>query len=222
MMKITIDNDTMDLRPTKIVAVARNYRAHAREMGSETPAEPKIFLKPPSSLIGDGEAVILPPSSKRVDHEVELAAIMERRCSHVGPEEALSNVLGYSIVIDMTARDIQAEAKKAGMPWTVAKGFDTFAPIGPRIVKREELDLNDLDIWLKVNNEFRQRGRTGDMIFSLGELISHISKIMTLEPQDIIATGTPEGVGHVRPGDEIEAGIEGIGTLRISVRRREG
>lgn len=217
-MKIDFNGREYDLRPTKIVAVARNYASHAKEMSAQVPSRPEIFLKPPSALIGHNGRVVIPTLSKRVDHEVELGVIVGRRCRKVMVEEALDYVLGYTVTVDITARDIQAEAKRRGMPWTVSKGFDTFSPTGPRIASKEEMDLGTgHEIWLKVNGDWRQRGSTGDMIFSVSELISYISGIMTLEEGDMIATGTPEGVGPLHHGDVVEAGVEGIGTLRFDV-----
>lgn len=218
LMMLKYENTKIDLVPTKIVAVARNYRAHAEEMGSPVPEIPTLFLKPPSSLIGDSDVVVLPAISQRVDHEVELAVIMKDRCKKVSAHKALEFVMGYTVFIDVTARDLQAEAKKKGLSWAVSKGFDTFAPIGPKIVPKEEIDLYDLDIWLKINGVYKQNGNTRDMLFSVDELISHISQVMTLEPMDIIATGTPEGVGPITDGDIIEAGIEGIGALTVTAQ----
>lgn len=212
-------NAQVDLAPTKIVAVARNYRAHAEEMGSPVPEIPTIFLKPPSSLIGDDGVIVLPAASQRVDHEVELAVVMKDRCKNVSAREALDFVMGYTVFIDVTARDLQAEARKKGLSWAVSKGFDTFAPIGPKIVAKDEIDPHSLDIWLKINGVYRQNGTTQDMLFPVDELISHITGIMTLEPMDIIATGTPEGVGPMVEGDVVEAGIEGIGVLTAAVQR---
>ena len=176
-----------------------------------------IFLKPPSALIGPDQTIILPRISKRVDHEVELAVIIGRRAKRVPAEEAMDYVLGYTILLDITARDLQWEAKKKGLPWTVAKGFDTFAPIGPRVVDRRELDISNLEIGLKVNGQLRQLGRTSEMVFKVPELIEYISSVMTLEPGDIIATGTPAGVGPLRHGDKVEAWIEGIGKVEFDV-----
>ncbi len=219
MIHLECEGKQLELRPTKVICLAQNYRAHAQEMGASAPREPKIFLKPPSSLIGDNGVVILPEMSARVDHEVELAVIMKNRCRHILPEGAERNVLGYTIIVDVTARDIQEEAKKAGMPWTVAKGFDTFAPIGPKLVPAQKIDVGNLDIWLKVNGQYRQQSNTKNMIFSVQEVVAHISRIMTLEPMDIIATGTPSGVGPMKEGDSIEAGIQEIGVLKFSVIR---
>jgi 2-keto-4-pentenoate hydratase/2-oxohepta-3-ene-1,7-dioic acid hydratase in catechol pathway len=218
LMMLKYENTKIDLVPTKIVAVARNYRAHAEEMGSPVPEIPTLFLKPPSSLIGDSDVIVLPAVSQRVDHEVELAVIMKDRCKKVSADKALEFVMGYSVFIDVTARDLQAEAKKKGLSWAVSKGFDTFAPIGPKIVPKEEIDPYGLDIWLKINGVFKQNGNTRDMLFPVDELISHISQVMTLEPMDIIATGTPEGIGPITDGDIIEAGIEGIGVLTATAQ----
>jgi len=219
MILLTCESREVELRPTKIICLAQNYRAHAHEMGASVPREPKIFLKPPSSLIGNNGVVFLPKMSARVDYEVELAAIMKDRCQHILYEDAEKSILGYTVIVDVTARDIQEEAKKAGMPWTVAKGFDTFAPIGPKLIPVQRVDVGNLDIWLKLNGEYRQQSNTKNMIFSVQELVVYISRIMTLEPMDIIATGTPEGVGPMKDGDFIEAGIEEIGVLRFRTKR---
>jgi 2-keto-4-pentenoate hydratase/2-oxohepta-3-ene-1,7-dioic acid hydratase in catechol pathway len=218
-MIILLDEQEYDLRPSKIIAVARNYRAHAEEMKSEVPKEPHFFLKPPSSLLENNGEVILPKASARVDHEVELAVIMKTRTSKVAPENGKKNVLGYTVLVDVTARDIQARAKQKGMPWTISKGFDTFAPIGPNIVPVDAVDEGNLDIWLRINREYKQRGNTNQMIFSVEQLVSYVSHIMTLEPMDIIATGTPSGVGPMQDGDIVEAGIEHIGVLQFKAVR---
>ncbi|UCG31489.1 MAG: fumarylacetoacetate hydrolase family protein [candidate division WOR-3 bacterium] len=189
-------------------------------MGAEAPGEPKFFLKPRSSLLADKGQVILPEVSSRVDYEVELALIIASRAKCVSPEKVDSMILGYTILVDITARDIQVAAKKQGMPWTISKGYDTFSPIGPRVVSARDLDPSNLDIWLKVNGEIKQKGNTNLMIFPVRKLVSYISCIMTLEPMDIIATGTPSGVGPMQAGDLIEAGIENIGTLTFTAVRK--
>jgi len=218
-MKLTLGTEPIDLNPSKIIAVARNYKAHAKEMGAALPGEPRIFLKPPSALLADKGQVILPKASARVDYEVELAAIIGSTARNVTSEDVSRILLGYTVLVDVTARDIQATAKKQGMPWTVAKGYDTFAPIGPSIVPAQNLDPSNLDIWLKVNGETKQQGNTSLMVFSVSTLVSFISRIMTLQPMDIIATGTPSGVGPMEDGDVIEAGIEGIGKLTFTAVR---
>ena len=217
MISLLYKTEKIALNPSKIVCVAKNYRAHAREMREAVPTEPQFFLKPPSALIGDGGVVVLPKKSQRIDHEVELAVIMKSSCRCVSTAAALTHVLGYTVTVDITARDIQAEAKKAGMPWTVAKGFDTFAPTGPCITPAESIDPCDLPIWLTVNGEMHQQSTTAHMIHPVAELIAFVSQIMTLMPYDIICTGTPEGVGQLHDGDRVEAGIDGIGILRFRV-----
>jgi len=219
MVVLPFENGAVELLPSKIVAVGRNYRAHAEEMRSPLPREPVLFLKPPSALIGPDSEIILPEMSREVHHEVELAVIIGKRTRNVEPEEAMHHVFGYTVILDITARDLQEEAKRNGLPWSVAKGFDTFAPVGPRVVSAENLQWDNLEMWLKVNGEVRQRGNTSWMIFPVPQLVSYISRIMTLEPGDIIATGTPEGVGKIEHGDLVEAWIEGIGALRERVRR---
>lgn len=216
-MKIAFKDQIIDLIPTKIIAVAKNYRAHAAEMDSSAPEQPKFFLKPPSSLIPHKGTVILPRLSNRVEWEVELAVVIKERIKSIEPAAALKYVLGYSVIIDITARDIQAQAKKEGMPWTIAKGFDTFAPMGPLIAPADRIDPGNLPLWLKQNGAFKQQGNTRDMVHDVSRLIAYISQIMTLEPMDIIATGTPGGVGPMKPGDYIEAGIDGIGVLAFTV-----
>ena len=219
MVRLSVENGEVKLMPTKIVAVGRNYVEHAREMGGGIPREPIIFLKPPSSIVGHDSEIILPPESREVHHEIELGVIVGRRGKNIPVEKAYEHVYGYTVFLDITARDIQREAKKLGLPWTVAKGFDTFSPLGPRIVLRDKIDPASLTLTLRVNGDTRQKGNTEQMIFSIPYLVSYISRLMTLEPGDIIATGTPEGVGEIRDGDIIDATIEGIGTLREYVKR---
>ncbi|MCA6213619.1 fumarylacetoacetate hydrolase family protein [Thermococcus bergensis] len=217
MIRLPFRDTFYEVKPSKIICLGRNYAEHARELGHEIPEEPVIFLKPPSALIGPGQTIILPRRSNRVDHEVELAVIIGKRGKNIPREKAMDYILGYTILMDITARDLQWEAKKKGLPWTVAKGFDTFAPIGPRVVDKREINVDDLEIGLKVNGEVRQLSRTSKMIFKIDEIIEYVSGIMTLEPGDIIATGTPEGVGPLRHGDVVEAWIEGIGVLKEEV-----
>lgn len=217
MIRLPFRDTFYEVKPSKIICLGRNYAEHARELGHEIPKEPVIFLKPPSALIGPDQTIILPRRSNRVDHEVELAVIIGKRGKNIPREKAMDYVLGYTILMDITARDLQWEAKKKGLPWTVAKGFDTFAPIGPRVVDKREINVDDLEIGLKVNGEVRQLSRTSKMIFKIDEIIEYVSSIMTLEPGDIIATGTPEGVGPLRHGDVVEAWIEGIGKVEFDV-----
>ena len=221
IIRLEFNDGEIDLKPTKIIAVARNYKKHAQEMEESVPSEPKIFLKPPSALIMNNDAVILPAISERVDYEVELAVIIKNSCRDISEDKVRENILGYTIFVDVTARDIQRKAMETGLPWTIAKGFDTFAPIGRRIIQADKIDVSNLDIWLKVNGEYKQQSNTRNMVFSPEELISFISNIMTLAPMDIIATGTPEGVGPMNDGDVIEAGIEGIGKLTFRVEKEK-
>jgi len=198
--------------PTKIVCIGRNYREHAAELGNEPPKEPLIFLKPPSAVIGPEEAIVCPAISKRVDHEGELGIVIGQRCRRLKPQEnPLDYVFGYTCVNDVTARDLQ----KADVQFTRGKGFDTFCPIGPVIVRG--MDARDLAVETYVNGERRQAGRTSEMIFGLDAIIRFITDVMTLEPGDVIATGTPSGVGPLKPGDVVEVVVEGIGRLRNPV-----
>lgn len=207
-----------ELEVGKIVCLLRSYAAHAEEMGSEALDEPEFFLKPATAIIRNGENIVIPKESNDVHHEVELAVIIGKEGKFISKEQAMTHVLGYSILIDVTARDIQAQAKKSGKPWTIAKGYDTFAPMSSMVPKADVNDPHDLDIWLKVNGEYRQKSNTSFLLFKIPEIIASISRVMTLKSGDIIATGTPEGVSQIVSGDKIEAGIDRIGTLNIGVR----
>jgi acylpyruvate hydrolase len=202
----------------KIVCIGQNYRAHAREMNSEPPQEPILFLKPTSALIGDGE-VIEAGDVGRVDHEVELALIIGRKAQRVAEPEALNFVSHLAVFNDVTARDLQGKARKVGNPWSLAKGMDTFAPMSEPVPISAVRDVHDLDLELTVNGEVRQKGNTSDMLFPPERLIAYISRFMTLEKGDIIATGTPEGVSPLNDGDLIEARVVGVGSLRNPFRR---
>jgi len=190
---------------------------HINELKLSVPDDPKIFLKPPSALIGNNDVVIIPKASKRVDYEVELAVIIKEQCWKVSKEEALDYVLGFTVFNDVTARDIQAKEMKEGMPWDIAKGFNTFAPIGPEIIPAGDVDCHNLNIYLKLNGEVKQNSNTANMIFSVEDLIVYLSHIMTLEPLDVIAAGTPEGVGPMKAGDVVESGVECLGELKFFV-----
>ena len=198
-------------RVGKIICVGRNYVAHAEEHGAEVPTVPLLFFKPRTSLIGHVGVVRLPPQSDRVEHEAELAAVIGTGGRWIDPDDALSHVFGYTIANDVTARDLQ---RKDGQ-WTRAKGFDTFCPLGPWI--DTEFDPTDALIQCHVNGELRQMASTRDMVFTLRQLISFASSIMTLEPGDLLLTGTPAGVGPLHPGDVVEVTIEGLGVLRNTV-----
>ena len=203
-------------RPGKIVCVGRNYAEHAKELGNELPAEPLLFLKPPSAVIGDGDEVVLPPQSAQVEHEGELVAIIGAPIRHASPEAALAAVRGWCCGNDVTARDLQ----RSDGQWTRAKGFDTFCALGPGVV--EGVDPADLALEVRVNGEVRQHARTSEMVFGPGDLLAYISGVMTLEPGDAVFTGTPSGVGPLVPGDVVEVEIERLGVLRNRVRAEEG
>jgi len=200
-----------ELRPSKIVCIGVNYRAHAAEMGKQPPSEPLIFLKAPSAMLGAGQAIVRPSGYERVDYEAELAVVIGRRARRVAVADAFDVVLGYTAVNDVTVRDLQ---RRDGQ-WTRAKGFDTFCPIGPRIVAG--LDPADLAVRSRVNGEPRQGSSTSDLIFSVARLIEFISGVMTLEEGDGISTGTPAGVGPLAPGDTVEVEVEGVGVLTNTV-----
>ncbi|MFN2462869.1 MAG: fumarylacetoacetate hydrolase family protein [Candidatus Dormibacteria bacterium] len=202
----------LEIRPSKIVGVGRNYSEHAKELGHELPTEPLIFLKPSSSMIGDGDEVVYPVQTSNLHHEAELAVVMGRKCRDITADEAMHHVRGYTCANDVTARDLQFSDPQ----WTRGKGFDTFCPLGPTIVT--DLDPADLRVQMRVNGEVRQDARTSEMIFAIPKLISYISSFMTLLPDDVILTGTPAGVSAVQKGDVMEVEVEGIGILRNRVR----
>ena len=199
------------VQPTKIVCVGRNYAAHARELGNEVPREPLLFFKPPSSLIGPGDAIVLPAASQQVEYEAEIGVVIGKRARKVRERDAMAYVRGFTCANDVSARDLQ----KTDGQWGRAKGFDTFCAVGP--VVAEGLDWGRLEVIGRLNGEERQRGHTRDMVFSIPVLIEYISHIMTLEPGDLILTGTPEGVGRMHAGDVVEVEIPGIGALRNPV-----
>ncbi|MDP6155155.1 MAG: fumarylacetoacetate hydrolase family protein [Candidatus Thermoplasmatota archaeon] len=211
-------NSDLLMAPTKIVCVLRNYLEHAKELNSPVPEKVKFFLKPPSSLLANEGTVIIPDSVGSLHHEVELAVLIGKRGRFIPEDEVKDHVLAYTIMLDMTARDLQSNAKKAGLPWTEAKGYDTFAPFGPRAYPPGEFDWHDKRIWLDVNGERRQEGNTDEMLFSVERIISEVSEVMTIEPGDIFCTGTPPGVGAVRSGDKITAGIDGMEPLTVTVQ----
>lgn len=218
-MKITLPTDQTAVDVTKLLCIGRNYAKHAAEMKSEVPDEPLVFLKPPSALVGDGGTVVLPAASQDVHHEVELVAVIGTGGKNIPEAEALSHVDAYAVGLDMTARDLQSAAKHGGRPWSVAKGFDTFAPLGPLAPAASIDDPQALRIRLTVNGEARQAATTRDMIFPVAALVAYCSQIFTLMPGDLIYTGTPEGVGPVHAGDELEATVTGLPPLRVRVER---
>ncbi|MBI2393921.1 MAG: fumarylacetoacetate hydrolase family protein [Deltaproteobacteria bacterium] len=194
--------------PSKIVAIGRNYAAHAKELGHDVPSEPLLFLKAPSAIVGPGAPIRVPSVSARVEHEAELALVIGKRCKRVAEAQALEHVFGWTVLNDVTARDLQ----KKDVQFTRSKSFDTFCPVGPWI--ETSLDVADVEVSARVDGVVRQRGRTRNMIFPVPMLISYVSCMMTLEPGDVITTGTPEGVGPLVPGNVLETAVEGIGVLR--------
>lgn len=202
----------------KIVCLARNYAEHAKELGNETPAAPVLFMKPATSVIGDGDTVRIPGYSQECHYEVELAVLIGKPASAVPAEHALEYVAGYGVAIDMTLRDVQNQLKAKGLPWEIAKGFDTSCPLSDFVPTEQVPDPHQLNLKLSVNGETRQDGCSSDMIHRVPQIVSHISGIFTLEPGDVILTGTPAGVGQVRGGDLIEAVIEGVGRMMVHIQ----
>ncbi|NUQ13681.1 MAG: fumarylacetoacetate hydrolase family protein [Gemmatimonadaceae bacterium] len=201
-------------RPGKIVCIGRNYVEHARELGNDVPAEPLIFLKPPSSVIRDGEWIERPPQSSQVEHEGEIGVLIGKPLRRVSEQEAVAGIAGIVAVNDVTARDLQRRDSQ----WTRAKGFDTFCPIGN--VHTGPVDFDALEVVTTVNGEVRQRATGADMVFRIPMLLSYVSHIMTLEPGDLVATGTPSGIGPLRAGDSVTVSITGISRVTNPVRDR--
>jgi 2-keto-4-pentenoate hydratase/2-oxohepta-3-ene-1,7-dioic acid hydratase in catechol pathway len=198
-------------KPGKVIAVGRNYRAHAEELGNPMPAQPMIFLKPSTAVIGNGEAIVLPPASQKVEQEAEIGVVILERMRHLTPEQAARARFGFTCVNDVTARDLQ----KTDGQWGRAKGFDTFCPLGPAVA--EGIDWRALEVIGRVNGQEVQRGKSSDMAFDIPTLLVFISGVMTLEPGDVIATGTPAGTTALKPGDVVEVEIPGVGVLRNPV-----
>ena len=199
------------MRPGKIVCVGRNYRDHAKEMGNDVPTEPLIFLKPPSSVIASGDAIMLPPQSAQVEHEGEIGVVIGRRLKRVTSEEAGTAVQSIVAVNDVTARDLQ----RSDSQWTRGKGFDTFCPIGNPA--NPPVDLRSMTVVTRVNGVERQRASASEMVFSIPDVLAYISGVMTLEPGDLVLTGSPAGVGKLSPGDEVEVEVLGLSRVRNPV-----
>jgi 2-keto-4-pentenoate hydratase/2-oxohepta-3-ene-1,7-dioic acid hydratase in catechol pathway len=224
-MFITLPPSGLTLKPGKLLCIGRNYAEHVREMGdvADLPSEPVVFLKPATALVASGDEVVIPPQSEEVHHEVEIVAVIGRGGKNIPEDEALEYVAAYALGLDMTARDLQRQAKEKRAAWSVAKGFDTFAPLGPLTDADEVPDPQALSLQLTVNGEVRQAGHARDMIFPVAFVVSYLSRIFTLEPGDLIYTGTPEGVGPVQPGDVLEATASAddgtaLEPLRVRVR----
>jgi 2-keto-4-pentenoate hydratase/2-oxohepta-3-ene-1,7-dioic acid hydratase in catechol pathway len=201
----------------KILCIGRNYVDHIKELGNEMPQRPVIFMKPASSVIGEGEEIVIPSYSSDCHHEAELAVLIGLRGKDIEAEAALQHVVGYGVAIDLTLRDVQSEQKQKGLPWEIAKGFDTSCPLSAFVPASNVTDPQQVRITLAVNGEPRQDGSTALMIHRIPELISYLSSIFTLEAGDVILTGTPAGVGPIRSGDEVVAEISEVGSLKVSV-----
>jgi 5-carboxymethyl-2-hydroxymuconate isomerase len=201
----------------KILCLGRNYAEHAREMGSETPETPVVFLKPATAILKTGEKVKMPGFSREMHHEVELVVLIGRSGREIPRERAFEHVGGYGVGLDMTLRDVQANAKKKGLPWSVAKGFDTSAPVSPFVRKEDVADPHNLTLVLEVNGTVRQRSNTRNMVFGVDDIISYLSTVFTLEEGDLVFTGTPEGVGPVQSGDVLEATLEDLARCKVEI-----
>uniref|UniRef100_A0A3Q2Z5F6 Oxaloacetate tautomerase FAHD1, mitochondrial n=2 Tax=Hippocampus comes TaxID=109280 RepID=A0A3Q2Z5F6_HIPCM len=205
----------------KIICVGRNYAEHAKELKNAVPTEPVLFLKPPSAYVREGSPIVLPFYSSNLHHEVELGVVIGKGGAAIPQSAAMEHVAGYALCLDMTARDVQDECKSKGLPWTLAKAFDTSCPVSEFIPKERVPEPGNVKLWLKVNSQLRQSGCTSDMIFSIPYLVSYISDFITLEEGDLILTGTPKGVSAVQEQDELQAGIDGLVTMTFTVERKD-
>lgn len=221
-MSCIISKNTQEkLNVSKILCLGMNYDRHITELNSIKPESPVIFMKPPSSIIHDNQQIILPKISDNVHHELEIVMVISKKARNISIENAMDYVEGFAIGLDLTLRDIQSEAKKKGHPWTIAKGFDTSAPISQFIPKNEISDLNNIDIKLYINEQMRQHGNSRDMIYKFSEIVSYLSGIFTLEKGDLIYTGTPEGVGKLKHGDQLKAVLNDSLELNVTVVNEE-
>jgi acylpyruvate hydrolase len=202
------------------VAVGRNYASHAKELNNPIPSKPFFFLKPTSSYLLEGSPIEIPKGAE-VHHELELGVVIGKKGRDISEKDAFDYISGYTVALDMTARNFQLEARKQGMPWSAAKGYDTFCPVSSFIPKERLPDPHNINLWLKVNDEIRQKGNTSDMLFNIPQLLSIISSIMTLEPGDLVLTGTPEGVNSIKAGDVLTCGVEGVVQAKFLVEDRK-
>src|SRR3989338_1102939 len=207
MSTVRVSGTSSSITVPKILCIGRNYAEHAKEMKAEVPASPVFFLKPPTALVSDGGTIRIPNISRELHHEVELTVLIGAGGNSIPESSALRHVAGYGVGLDMTLRDVQAEAKKKGLPWTLAKGFDTSAPVSEFVPAEKVSDVSSLSIVLKVNGQLRQEGHLSDLLFPVPKLIAYLSRYVTLEAGDIIFTGTPEGVAQVVAGDKLEASL---------------
>jgi 2-keto-4-pentenoate hydratase/2-oxohepta-3-ene-1,7-dioic acid hydratase in catechol pathway len=213
----TVKLDGQNIPIGKIVCIGRNYAEHIKELGNQTPDKPVIFIKPASSLVSSGGTVVIPGYSDDCHHEIELAVLIGKTAKDVTAEEALDHVSGYAVALDLTLRDVQGEQKAKGLPWEIAKAFDTSCPLSDFVPASQVDDPQNLQLKLNISGEVRQNGNTRDMMRSIAELIAATSAYFTLEEGDVLLTGTPSGVGRIVSGDRLEALIEQVGTLSVSV-----
>ncbi len=213
----TVNLDGTNIPVGKIVGIGRNYAEHIKELGNQVPDKPVIFMKPANTIIASGEKIVIPPYSNDCHHEIELAVLIGKDAKGVSAEEALDHVIGYAVALDLTLRDVQNTQKKKGLPWEIAKAFDTSCPLSAFVPAKQIADPQKLQLKLTVNGQTRQDGNTSDMMRTIAELISKVSSYFTLEEGDILLTGTPAGVGRICSGDKLEASIEQVGTLQVSV-----
>lgn len=213
----TVKFGNHDIPVGKIVCIGRNYAEHIKELGNQVPDQPVIFIKPASSIIGEGGTIVIPPHSNECHHEVELAVLIGSRAKDVDANNALGYVAGYAVALDLTLRDVQSAQKEKGLPWEIAKAFDTACPLSAFVAADQVGDPQRLQIKLTVNDQIRQDGNTAEMMRSVAELIAAASAYFSLEEGDILLTGTPSGVGRIVSGDRLEAVIEKIGTLQVKV-----
>ncbi len=217
MHRVHLGNSEKTYRVGKIICLGRNYLDHIRELGNKVPDRAVIFCKPASSLLPDGGSIIIPDYSDDCHHELELALLVGKTGKHIKEADALSYLAGYGVALDLTLRDLQSELKSKGLPWELAKGFDTSCPISAITAADQVKNPNNLQLSLKVNNEIRQQGNTAQMMRSVEEILVEVSTFYTLEPGDLILTGTPAGVSRIKSGDRLEGVIEGVGSLQVSV-----
>ncbi|MFO7677993.1 MAG: fumarylacetoacetate hydrolase family protein [Thermoplasmatota archaeon] len=218
MTYYTIQNSDKKIKIGKIICLARTYQKHAQEMNAYIPKEPVLFLKPESSIIFNQGTICYPARSSCLHHEVELGVVIGKQGKDISQQQARDYILGYLVALDVTARDIQSAAKKNGLPWSIAKGFDTFCPISDVVLKHEVSNPLNLSLALYLNDILKQKSNTKYMVFTLEQLIEYISSIMTLKKGDLILTGTPEGVGEIKPGDTIKANLGNICHLTVTVQ----
>ncbi len=217
MTTVRLKDHRSPIRVGKIMCLGRNYRAHAEEMKAEIPESPVVFLKPSTALLSSGSTIILPKFSRELHHEVELVVMIGKEGRHIARERAMEHISGYAVGLDMTLRDVQSEAKRKGLPWTIAKGFDTSAPVSEFAPRQAVADPQNLSMSLAVNGTIRQQCNTGSMIFPIDRTIEFLSTVFTLEEGDLVFTGTPEGVGEVHPGDHLHAELGAIASLDADV-----